>query len=939
VTTERAREWLCELSALDPATRECTLGEWCGGDRELQDAARQLLQSQDARSAPAGAIDAMLGTPLGERFATLLAACPPRLGERVGSVRLEGFLGEGGMGRVFRGFDEKLQRAVAVKTIRLEHSFGRETRTRFRREALALSRLNHPAICQIHDLVETGHADYLVLELVDGETLRRQAQRGIDRERALAVAAAIADALAAAHAQGIVHRDLKPDNVMITADGAVKMLDFGIARFDVEIPALPAASPAAAGIEVRELAPGTDGADNTQPMVATPAPAETGFHTAQGSLIGTLAYMSPEQAKGQAVTAATDIFSLGLLLRELCSGRPAYPRDSTHEELVQRVTTAAVEPLVDLPEPLRALLARMTAIDPAQRPDAETCRIELQALIELPQHRRRQRQLALGLLLATLAIAASALGSWYLSRPQPLLTGAGGAVVAVLPIANATGDPAYDWIGPGLTELVVRQLDHLDPIEVLPLARLQQRIEAVGTLRRDDAGVLEMLPEQLDADLVIVPRALSTPEGLRLEYRSVRSGGRAGPWQGVVAREPTDAADLLAQQLARRLSPQSATVELRDRFASDPMTNQFYALGLDRLQHGGGGIAEPYFRICLDREPGFAWARLQLAESLYRAGQVEAALAAGDTALAEGKRSGDRGLVLQTALLRGQALAHLGRAAEGETAVREVLATDPSPDALADALVLLGQIAWERGDFATAEHQLDDAIVRLRAGGDPALLARALRARGVVADSRWQLERAIALFREALALVPAGSRPSQRASILNSLGISQHYAGDTDAALASLQEALRLNEALANPTRIAVNLTNLGDLQLTLRDWPAARATLERAVALYAQIGMPRGMQSARINLANTLIHLGEIDRAETELGAVRALGLETDWIEHSLSAIIAHRREQFPAALALMQRAKDAAGADWQENHERTLAILRESAATGRALPLNDDW
>ncbi|MBK7145120.1 MAG: protein kinase [Xanthomonadales bacterium] len=939
MTAERAREWLCDLSALDPATRECTLGEWCGGDRELQDAARQLLQSQDARSASDDAVDAILGTPLGERFAALLAACPPRLGERVGSVRLEGFLGEGGMGRVYRGFDEKLQRAVAVKTIRLEHSFGRETRTRFRREALALSRLNHPAICQIHDLIETGHADYLVLELVDGVTLRRHAQQGIERSRALAIAAAIADALAAAHAQGIVHRDLKPDNVMITEDGAVKMLDFGIARLEVDVPVLPAATQAAVGIEVRELAPGAAGDEDTQPLASMPAPSETGFHTAQGSLIGTLAYMSPEQARGLPVTAATDVFSLGLLLRELCSGRPAYPRDSTHEELVQRVSAADVQPIDDAPAPLRALLARMTARDPAERPDAATCKQALQALIDLPQRQQRRRRLIAGLALALLAVVASAFGSWWLSRPQPLLASGGKAVVAVLPIENATGSRSYDWVGTGLTELVLRQLDHLDPIEVLPLARLQQRIEAVGTLRRDDAGVLEMLPEQLAAHLVIVPRALSTSEGLRLEYRSVRAGGRAGPWQGVVAREPTDAADLLAQQLARRLSPQSATIELRDRFASDPMTNQLYALGLDRLRHGGGGVAEPYFRICLDREPSFAWAQLQLAESRYRAGQVEAALAAADTALAEGKRSGDRGLVLQAALLRGQALAHLGRAAEGEIAVREALAADPSPDALADALVLLGQIAWERGDLDTAERQLDDAIVRLRTGGDPALLARALRARGVVADSRWQLDRAIALFQEALVLVPAGARPSQRASILNSLGISQHYAGDTEAALASLQEALRLNEALANPTRIAANLSNLGDLQLTLRDWPAARATLERAIALYAQIGMPRGMQSARINMANTLIHLGDIDRAETELAAVRALGLDTDWLEHSLAAIIAHRRGRFPAALALMQRARDAAGNDWQANHERTLGILRESAASGRALPLNDDW
>ncbi|MBI2396847.1 MAG: protein kinase [Xanthomonadales bacterium] len=942
MTSASAQQWLRELSALDPATRECTLGEWCGGDRELQEVARQLLQSQDAPAAPAGNIGEVLGSPLGERFATLLAACPPRLDERVGSVRLEGFLGEGGMGRVYRGFDEKLQRPVAVKTIRLEHSFGRETRSRFRREALALSRLNHPAICQIHDLIETGHADYLVLELVDGVTLRRHAERGIERTRALEIAAAIADALAAAHAQGIVHRDLKPDNVMITADGAVKMLDFGIARFDAELPALPAQTPVASGIEVRELLPADTDAVDTLPIPSTPAPAETGFRTALGALIGTLAYMSPEQAKGMPVTAASDVFSLGLLLRELCSGRPAYPRNSTHEELVARVASATVEPVGELPEPLRGLLTRMTAIDPAQRPDAETCRHELRALLDLPQRRRRQRLLVFGMLFSALAVAASAIGAWYLARPQPLLASDTGAEVAVLPIENATGDPGYDWIGPGLTELVVRQLDHLDPVQVLSMARLQPRLDAIGTLARDDPALLADLPRRLGVDLVVLPRARLADENLRIEYQSLRRGGRLSPWQGIEAREPTDAADLLAQQLARRLSPRSATVELRDRFASDPMTNQLYALGLDRLRRGGGKPAEPYFRVCLDREQGFAWARLQLAQALYVTGQVEDALAGASETEAQAGRSGDRALAVDAALLRGQALMHLGRSEEGEAAVRTAsLSLQGGEDAvrLGDALTLLGQIAWERGDFDAAERLLDDALARLRGTGDAIALGRALRARGVVADSRWQLDRAIALFREALAVTGASEHPAQRASILNSLGISQHYAGDTDAALASLAEALRLNETIGNPTRIGVNLVNIGDVQLTRRDWAGAVATLERAVALAESVQMPRGVASARTNLAIALLRLGRDREAESQLDAVATLGQPHDWNDSALRAVIDYRRGHLASAAKRMQSAKDAAGPDWNDKLDALLAIMAESARSGRTQPIDDVW
>lgn len=153
------------------------------------------------------------------------------VGTQVGNIRLEAVLGAGGMGEVYLGFDTRLERRVAVKTIRAVYRFEAEMKSRFLREARILSKLEHPAICQVHDLIEGAENDFLIFEYVEGQTLRRLCADGpLEERRGLEIAEKIAQALAAAHRERIVHRDLKPDNIMVTADGGVKILDFGISR-------------------------------------------------------------------------------------------------------------------------------------------------------------------------------------------------------------------------------------------------------------------------------------------------------------------------------------------------------------------------------------------------------------------------------------------------------------------------------------------------------------------------------------------------------------------------------------------------------------------------------------------------------------------------------------------------------------------------------------
>jgi serine/threonine-protein kinase len=224
---------------------------------------------------------------------------PIPVGTELGTHKILALLGVGGMGEVYKAHDPKLRRDVAIKV--LPESFARDADrlARFRREAQLLASLNHPNIATIYNIEDSNSTTYLVMELVPGETLadRIKQEGAVPVEESLTIAKQIAEALEAAHEKGIIHRDLKPANVKLTPEGKVKVLDFGLAK-------------AFAGDTSTE----DMGNSPTLSMAAT----------MQGVILGTAAYMSPEQARGKPVTKATDIFAFGAVLFELLTGKPAF---------------------------------------------------------------------------------------------------------------------------------------------------------------------------------------------------------------------------------------------------------------------------------------------------------------------------------------------------------------------------------------------------------------------------------------------------------------------------------------------------------------------------------------------------------------------------------------------------------------------------------------
>ena len=314
----------------------------------------------------------------------------PQLAEPqvVGGYRIEKQLGRGGMGDVYVGFDVRLRRRVALKAIRAERRLNREARERFLREARVLSSLDHPHICRIHDYLESDEGDYLVLELIDGADLDRVLPTLGFTEK-LRIAEKIAGVLAAAHAAGIVHRDLKPGNVMLTDAGEVKVLDFGIARMGGE------------KVEAKTPKGNAAGADTTSEASATRS-LFLDEHT--HGVVGTPHYMSPEQARGEPVGPASDLYSFGLVLQEIFTGRRPYGKGLRLPDLLREAGAGRSRAVTGVDRQVTALIASLKVLDPPARPTAAEAAARLRWIRDRP--RRRVRRLAI------VALAAVAVLAW-----------------------------------------------------------------------------------------------------------------------------------------------------------------------------------------------------------------------------------------------------------------------------------------------------------------------------------------------------------------------------------------------------------------------------------------------------------------------------------------------------------------------------------------------
>jgi serine/threonine protein kinase len=265
------------------------------------------------------------------------------IGTTLGHYRIDREIGSGGMGVVYAAEDLRLHRQVAVKVVSGPLASDAEFRQRFEREAQTVASLNHPNIVTLHSVEQAGDVHFLTMELVEGEPLSRLIPpRGLPLDRLLAFAVPLADAVSAAHQRGITHRDLKPANVMVTRDGRVKVLDFGLAK-------------------LKEGQAQASGGATT-----LGAPTITG----EGRILGTVAYMSPEQAEGRSIDHRSDIFSLGIVLYEMATGERPFKGD-TSVSIISSILKDSPRPVSDVnqsvPRDLNRIVRRCLMKDPEQR--------------------------------------------------------------------------------------------------------------------------------------------------------------------------------------------------------------------------------------------------------------------------------------------------------------------------------------------------------------------------------------------------------------------------------------------------------------------------------------------------------------------------------------------------------------------------------------------
>ncbi|MDH3492150.1 MAG: protein kinase [Acidobacteriota bacterium] len=544
----------------------------------------------------------------------------------ISQYRILSEIGKGGMGEVYLAQDTKLNRQVAIKFLSDEFSKDSDKLNRFVQEAQSASALNHPNIITVFEIGETDNLQYIALEYIEGETLSKRLRKKLKFNTALDIATQIASALDAAHSAGIVHRDIKPDNVMVREDGLVKILDFGIAKL------------------TEKSTPEIESEDKTAVQV----------NTTPGMIIGTANYMSPEQAKGKEVDARTDIFSFGVVLYEMISGRLPFEGESPLE-IIGSILNKEPKPIdnAEVPAEVERIISKTLRKDRNERyqtikdllidlrdakedlkfqdkldktiqpnrdePDTQVFRATTAAEAQnttasgindsITIKKSGLGKAVIGIL-AILLVSAIGVGYWFFSSGNQINS------IAVMPFVNETGDNDVEYLSDGMTETLISSLTKIPGLSVMARSSVFY-YKGKNTNPRQ-------IGEELNVEAILLGRVTQRGEDLKLSLELVDTKTLAAIWSETYDRKMNDLVSLQSE-IARDVSDKlrlKLTATDQEKVAKTDTTNseaqQFYLKGRfywNKRSVEGFEKAEDFFKHAIEKDPTYALAYSGLADT------------------------------------------------------------------------------------------------------------------------------------------------------------------------------------------------------------------------------------------------------------------------------------------------------------------------------------
>jgi serine/threonine protein kinase/tetratricopeptide (TPR) repeat protein len=758
-----------------------------------------------------------------------------------GRYEVHKLLGMGGMGAVYKARDMEVERVVGLKVIRPDLAGNPAILARFKQELVLARQVTHKNIIRIYDLNEADGVKFITMEFIEGEDLRTilTRQGKLSPEEAVAIMLQVCAGLEAAHAEGVIHRDLKPSNIMRDNAGRVVIMDFGLART-------------------------IQGDGMTQ----------------TGMMIGTMEYMSPEQAMGKELDARSDQFAIGLIFYELLSGFIPFHADSAIASLVKRTQEQAV-PLVDVdaavPPALSEIVSKCLERDSAARfASVEELAHELESWqgkkprtsqsqsartdisVPAPVRHFPWKWLAVGIAAVVVGIGG-VVGVRSRAHPAGETQAVQGPVtsLAILPFYNASGDSSLSWMGSSIAEALNTDIGQSAHLRMVSPDRLQQVLSDLRVSPQSplDLQTVKRIADYTHADTVVFGQYEKIGDQIRINATVADlANDRSASVNTDVAGEKQLLASLdkLADDLRQKLAPTAEVLKELQSHSQHAVTKSIPALraydeGSQLVRAGDNTQAVTKFEDATAQDPNFAMAFAKLAQTYAALGYDDKAEQASRRAieLSDNLTAQDRYLI--------QAIhaSILNDSAKAIAAYQELAKVNPDDT---EAQFTLAKLYEESNHFAEAKKYLANVLA-----SDPKYVA-ALLASGRVEIKDGNPQAALDPLNRALSLAIQFDNQEQKGAILHALGIVYQRLNKPDDALRNYQQALEIRKKVGAQSGVASTLGQIAQVQDAMGNFKAAQSSYEEAIEVDQKIGNKNGLTQSLMSLGSSYLDHGQYD-------------------------------------------------------------------------------